>query len=136
MSSTNVLKTAIYSQLAGGTALITALGGTALYYAQAPDDATPPYIVWSWNAGGDENMTARRTQDVTAFVRAYALTPSQAGSIDALLDTRLNDVTLSPAGWANFWTRRTANFADVDVDVSGRRVYFSGGNYRMRIERT
>jgi hypothetical protein len=136
MSATNALNTAIYSQLSGGTALVAALGGTALYYAQAPDNARPPYIVWDWNAGGDDNMTASRTKDVTAFVRAYAATPAQAGSIDALMDARLNDVTLSPSGWANFWTRRTADFAGVDTDNANRRVYYSGGNYRFRIERT
>ena len=46
MSAYNALNTGIYSTLSGGTALTTALGGTAIYYQQAPDEAALPYVVW------------------------------------------------------------------------------------------
>ena len=43
----NVINVAIQSALSGGTALITALGGTAIYHLEAPPLHPLPYVVYS-----------------------------------------------------------------------------------------
>ena len=47
MSVFNALNAGIYTTLAAGTALTGALGGTAIYYQQAPEAAALPYVVFS-----------------------------------------------------------------------------------------
>lgn len=136
MSAVNELNAAMYSKLSAAGSIIAALGGTALYFLQAPDDAHAPYIVWDWNVGRENNDTAHRIKDETVFVRGYAETSDAAGTLDALIDAQLHGGTLSVSGWTNFWLKRTADFSAVDVDPSGRRVYMAGGNYAITIERT
>lgn len=134
MSAFNALNTAIYGQLAAGTALIAALGGSALYYQQAPDHAPLPFVVWSWQAGGDENMTAHRSKNLMILFRSFAANPEQAGTIDALVDARLNNQALSVSGWQNFWTARETEIALVDNPPSGVKSYMAGAVYRVRID--
>ena len=134
MSIYNALNTAIYNQLAGGTALVAALGGSALYYLQAPDHATLPFVVWSWQAGGDENMTPHRTKNIMMLFRSFAATPEQAGTIDALVDGRLHNQVLSVSGWNNFWTARETEISLVDNPPSGVKSYMSGALYRIRTD--
>lgn len=42
---------AIYNALAGNSALVTALGGTAIYQWLAPQNQDPPYVVYNKQAG-------------------------------------------------------------------------------------
>lgn len=141
MSSFSALNAAIYSKLAGGTALTSLLsGGTAvpsIYYLQAPDSAALDYAVFSYQGGGDENWTAHRTKNLMLFVRGYSKTgPAQAGSIDAQIDALLHGIALTVSGWANFWTAREEDISLVDTDPSGKHVWMAGGMYRLRIEKS
>lgn len=135
MSAYNVLNTAVFNQLAGGTALVTALGGTAIYYQQAPDEATLPYVLWNWQAGGDENMTSNRTKNMMALFRSFAVTPKQAGEIDALVDARLHLQTLTVSGWTNFWCARETDISLIENLPNGQKTYMAGALYRIRIDK-
>lgn len=134
MSVYNALNTAIYNQLKAGTALITALGGTALYYLQAPDEAVQPFVVWSYQAGGDENQTPNRTKNIVVNVRSFARTAAQAGTIDALVDGRLHMQTLSVSGWTNFWLARETEVALVENLPNVEKSYMAGALYRVRLD--
>lgn len=136
MSVFNALNTAIYNTLSGGTALTTALGGTAVYYLNAPDHSALPYVIWNFQAGGDENMTPIRTKDTILFVRAYADDPKEAGQLDALVDALLNGITLSVTGWNNFWSSRQQDFSLVDNMPNGEKAYMAGGYYRIRLNQS
>jgi len=133
MSVYNALNTAIYSALSGGTALTTALGGTAIYYQQAPEGAALPYVVWSYPAGGDDNLTSSRMKSMVAYVRGYAAGAGQAGTIDGYCDALLHGRVLSVTGWNNFWSAREEDIAYVENLPDNTRAYSAGGYYRFRL---
>jgi hypothetical protein len=124
------LNTAIYSQLAG----TNTAAGTKVYYLQAPDAAALPYIVFDYVASRDENMTKNRTKDCSMFIRAYAATPGQAGTIDGQIDGKLHNTGLTVTGYTNFWTMRENAYSLVEVDASGRKTYMAGADYRVRLD--
>lgn len=69
----NELGSAIYSKLSAATALTSLLAGTtSIYHLQAPDNATLPYVVFSTQAGGDENQTPIRRKNLLYFIRGYS----------------------------------------------------------------
>ena len=131
----SALNTAIFGRLAGGTALISALGGTAIYFQNAPDNKALPYVVYDYVARNDENLTSQRTVNALAFVRAYASTPVQASQIDAEVDTLLNDAPLTVTGaTSNFWLRREQGLdPPPEIDAAGRKIYACGAEYRIRL---
>ena len=135
MSIQNALNTAVFSKLSGGTALTSLLGGTAIYYQQAPDDQALPFVVFDIATELDENMTANDTKNCIIFVRGFASTPSLAGSIDWQCDALLNKADLTVSGYANFWTRREDGFKILETDAAGVRTYMSGAQYRVRLDK-
>jgi hypothetical protein len=142
MSVDNVLNTAIYNQLSGGTALVAALGGNRaslgnkppIFYLQAPDNEPKPYVIWSYQAGGDENITPNRTNNKIVLVRSFASAPAQAGTIDALVDGRLHMQTLNVTGWTNFWLARETEVTLVENLPNVEKSYMSGAMYRCRLD--
>jgi hypothetical protein len=134
MSVKNVLNTAIYNKLTGGTALITALGGTAIYYQQAEDQAEKPFVVWSYQAGGDENDTANRTKNLVVLVRSFADTSKQAGEIDKLVDDLLHLQPLTVTGWTNFWLARESEVSLIENLPNVEKSYMEGALYRVRLD--
>lgn len=134
----NILNAAIYNKLQGTSAITSQLSGTtSIYSVQAPDNASLPYIVYSIQGGGDENLDRHRTKNTVYFIRAYSqVSLAQAGSIDAAVDTALHLQTISPSGWSNFWTAREEDLTAVENLESGDKIWMSGGLYRVRIEDT
>jgi hypothetical protein len=67
----NALNATLYTALSSRAALGTLLAGTAaVYFEQAPDDATLPYVVYSYAGGaGHENQTQHETVDELVYVR-------------------------------------------------------------------
>ena len=128
MSIQNVLNTALYSRLAG---TVTA-AGSAVYFLQAPDNQSRPYIVFDYSSDMDENDTSNRTKNTVAFIRAYADTPAQAGTIDAQIDALLHLQTLTVTGYTNFWTAREMSFQNIENAPAGNKIFMSGAEYRIR----
>lgn len=136
MSAFNALNTAIYNRLAGSTALVTTLGGTAIYYLQAPDNAVKPFVVWSYSAGGDENETANRTKNLVVLMRSFASTPKQAGEVDKAVDDLLHLQPLTVTGWTNFWLARESEVSLVENLPNVEKSYMTGAYYRARLDQT
>jgi hypothetical protein len=132
----NAVNTSIYSRLQGTTAITSLLAGTtAIYYQQAKDAQDYPYIVWSIQGGGDENQTKNRTKNIVYYVRVYSgVSAAQAGSIDAQVDTALHLNPLNVSGWTNIWLAREQDIELVETEASGRKIYTSGGLYRLILD--
>lgn len=134
MSVLNVTNAAIYSKLSANSTLTTLLGGTAIYYQQAPDNQALPFVVFSLQAGGPENINPSDLRNQLYFVRGYAATPALAGSIDAQCSTSLHKATLTVSGYTNFWTVRENDFAMPINEPNGARSNMAGAYYRIRLD--
>ena len=126
------LRDAIYSQLANGTALTAALGGTAIYHLHAPDGAALPYVVFGWQGGGNVNIDPNETNESVQFVRVYAATDAQAGTIDGLIKARLHKQAPAVTGYSTVFCWREGDYETVET-TAGSDVYTQGGFYRIRI---
>jgi len=116
--------------------LITALGGTAIYFDQAPDDADLPYVVWSYEYSAVDNITPRESTSQVVFVRAYAERAAQAGTIDALVCDLLHKGTITATGWNTFWVARETEFAYPEVDQAKVKTWMAGAYYRVRMDKS
>ncbi|TXH58140.1 MAG: DUF3168 domain-containing protein [Desulfurellales bacterium] len=134
MSVLNVTNAAIYSKLAANSTLTTLLNGTAIYYQQAPDNQALPFVVFSLQAGGPDNINPSDLRNQLYFVRGYAATPALAGSIDAQCSTSLHGATLTVSGYTNFWTVRENDFAMPINEPNGARSNMAGAYYRIRLD--
>jgi hypothetical protein len=133
----NALGSAIYSALQG-TAITSLLSGTtAIYHMQAPEGAAYPYVVFSWQGGGDENLDPHRTKNGLIFVRGYSKSgAANAGSIDAQIDTKFHLSPLTLTGWSNLWLARETDLETVETTPAGELVWMAGGFYRIRLEKS
>ena len=139
MSSQNAINTAIYSKLSGTALGTLTAGGTtspSVFFEQAPDNQSLPYVVWLFPSGIDENIITHRMKDIVLRVYAVASVPAQAGTLDATVDTMLHNGTLTfgtATGWKSIWLRRENDYQLVTTSESGVRYYTSGADYRVEI---
>lgn len=129
----NVLNAAIYSTLSTNAALTSALGGTAIYHLQAPEAKPLPYVVYSWQGGGDVNDNPHDDNESLRFVRVYAATAYQAGAIDALIKPLLHKVTLTVTGYTTVFCFREDDYESVETPPNGKNTYVMGGIYHIRL---
>ncbi len=122
------LNTAIYSKL-GGTATTA---GTAVFFEHAPDSQPLPYIVFDYVADIEDNNTPTEGINTVISARAYATTPTAAGTIDAKIKTLLHLATLTVTGYTNYWSARENGYSFVE-NQSGKNVYMAGADYRIRL---
>ena len=129
----NSVATGLYGALAAGTALISTLGGTAIYNGIAPRDAALPYVVFSLASGLEENLTPTESQRLVYLVKGVATTLLQAGTIADQVYALLHNQTLTVGGATNFWTARESILAYTEVEPTGATVGHAGGEYLIRI---
>lgn len=128
------LGTTLYSLLSGDVTLTNLLhSNTSVYQMMAEDNATLPYVVFSLQHGGDENITSMRRKNLYVYIRGYSNTLANAGAIDAQIDSLIHNQTLTVAGWENIWTVRDTDLSLVEVLPNNDRVYMVGGFYRIRL---
>lgn len=137
MSFPNLLHAALYSRMNAATALTALLSGTtAIYYQQAPPDASLDYVVFSLQAGGNDNDTAHRVKSPLYFIRGYSSTgPAKAGSIDTQIDTLFHQAAISISGWSNFWIAREEDLHNFEIDAANQTTWMAGGFYRIRADK-
>ena len=130
----NALDEALYSHLAGGTALTHLLGGTAIYYGKPPSAGVLPWVVVSFVAGTEENQTPHRSQRWVYLVKGVASSVHAAGEIASEIDNRLHGVTLTVTGATQFWAARETIVRYQELDDVGHTIGNAGGTYAFRTE--
>lgn len=125
---------AIYTALNGGTALTALLAGTtSIYDAQAPDGASYPFVVFSHQGGGPDNIAPVTIESNLWYVRAYSETSAKtAAEIFEQVDALLHRKALSITGFTTFWCNREQNIRLIENLPSGEKVWSAGGIYRIR----
>jgi hypothetical protein len=129
----NAVDQAVHTKLVAGTALITTLGGTAIYWRVANQGAAYPYVVFFQSAGTDENSSPRRAKRVTYTVKAVSPDPNQAGVIDDAIDALLHRTTLTVTGWGNYRTARQNDVEYEEKTDAGEIVFHRGAQYGIWI---
>ena len=131
----NVIATALYSKLTGGTALTALLNsGTAIYRTQAPEGAALPYIVFSLYAGGPLNITSSDMRDIIYYIRGYGTTTGQAGSIDYQVSSLLHKGTIAVTGYTTYNLIREQDIELPEDQPNGQTIFGFGGLYRISID--
>ena len=129
----NSVKQALFSKLAGTSAITTALGGTAIYEGLAPQETDPPYILYSKSTSTPAYMfDGGGYEDQTYLVKVVTQEPSMrtAGSVAELVDAALTDGALTLSGRTQMFLRREADVEFIETD-SGVRFNHSGATYRV-----
>lgn len=136
MALENAVDTAIYNQLASGTALIALLGGTAIYNGNPPRDVALPWVTFSLSGGVEDNQTPARTQRLVYLVKGVAISVYVAGQIAAQIDTLLHGAagSLSISGGTAFWASRESVVRYQEIDPAGHVIGHAGGEYAFRVE--
>lgn len=124
---------ALYTTLTGGTALTALLAGTAsVYDMQAPDGASLPFVVFSLQAGGPENVDNNSLEQNIWNVRGYSATSAKTATlIFEQVDLLLNRVNISITGYNTLWCAREETYKFVEETPNGR-IWSAGGMYRIR----
>lgn len=130
------LNDGLFDHLAAGTALIAALGGTAIYRDVIPLAAALPAVVYSVNAGGDTNDTPTRNLDVRYLVKAVAIDSRDAETLADLIDDRLHEASVAlDAPWTAYRCQRTQIVSYMEQEPDGEQYFHHGGLYRIRASR-
>lgn len=127
----NTFETALYSRLAGGSALTALLGGTAIYNATPPLNVARPWVVFSLASGIEENQTPTDTQRLVYLVKGVANSLLQAGSIAAEIHTLLHHQEAAVGGGV-FWAARETLVRYQETDPAGNLIAHAGGEYAFR----
>lgn len=135
MSANLAIAQGIYNKLTGGTALTALLAGTtSVYWMQAPNNATLPYVVFSVQGGGARNDNPHDTRDVVYTVMTYAQKPGRAGSVDLQVANLLHRGTLSVSGYSFLTIRRETEIELPEEAPNGSTVYAVGAMYRIMLD--
>ncbi len=139
----NALSSAIWTQLKGGTALTALLGGgtagTAIYEDHAPSTATFPYVVFNEQAGTWNQTMGENSRFVDCVYQVKAVTnvayPQTASAIDAQIDTRLHNATLTVTGYAPLACEREADI-QYSESVGAQVFQHVGALYRVTLQKS
>lgn len=129
---------ALYTTMNGGTALTALLASTtSVYDTQAPDVAALPFVVFSHQGGGPDNLAPVNLESNLWYVRAYSASGMKAASeIMTQIDALLHRKALAITGNTTFWCNREENIKLVENLPNGGKIWSAGGIYRIRTAAT
>lgn len=130
----SALEVGLYNKLVAQASLITALGGTLIYNAMAPQNPGSKYVVYNQQGGGDANESPTRMRDLLYQVKGIATTKAIASTIDSAIDDALHNQTLTVSGWTNIQLMRISDINFIEPDAGGVNRYHAGGIYRVIID--
>jgi len=123
-----------YNLLAASTALVAALGGTAIYIRDVPAGIVPPYIVLDTIRAQDLNLCPHRMGE--SLLSAQAITTdgaAAANTLDGLCDTALHNSDPSITGWTSLHCWRQRHLAYREIAADGREYFHAEGEYYLRV---
>ncbi|MCK9628459.1 MAG: DUF3168 domain-containing protein [Bacteroidales bacterium] len=129
----NAIDAALYTKLAGGTALTNLLGGTAIYQYLAPENTDAPYVIYQRMSQIPEYvLSGVAMEDAIYMVKGVTEGPSAviAGSVASAIDTLLQDQALTITGYAHLYLRRESS-VDYTEMTEGVRYSHRGATYRI-----
>ncbi len=129
----NALDAALYTKLAGGTALTNLLGGTAIYQYLAPEGTDPPYVIYGRQSQVPINvLSGVAMENAVYMVKGVTEGPSAvaAGSVAGAIDTLLQDQALTITGYTHLHLRRESSIDYVETE-NGIRYSHRGATYRI-----
>ena len=133
----NKLATAIYGKLNGDATLTALLASATSIFHIRPQlkDQPYPYVVFSVLFGGPQNATPSDTQEHNYFIRAYAETAQDAGTIHERIAALLHNGTLTVAGYTTVIVELVEDYEnEQEVNEAGNTVYMIGGSYRILLD--
>jgi hypothetical protein len=124
----------IQTALVSNTNLITLLGGTTIYQALAPQEASTPYVVYFISGGGEDNTTPKDSVD--EFYTVYGVTSNDAtlaGSISDEIRNALHEAELTFGGsvWKHIKCNREQKLW-LTEHAERLTFYSAGGIFRVR----
>lgn len=130
----NEIEAGLYSALSADTAIIGALGSTAIYNQIAPQTASVPYIVFGPGFGGKANISPGDLRNYVYPVKVVAAESKVAGTLGELILDCLHQTTLTVDGFTNYHTQAEGQIQFVETGRDGRLIFHSGYDMRIRID--
>lgn len=133
------IRRAIYGKLAGDTTLNALLGTPApgfsksIYYQQAPQGASFPYVIFNDQAQTPRFALASKAYDNDVWLIKGVDRSGTADPVDAIkdrLETLLTDATLSISGRTNIYLRPESSVGYPET-TDGELYRHSGWNFRV-----
>jgi len=126
---------AVHDRLAGHAALITLLGGTAIFEAMAPQGADFPVVIFNVQVGSVPVRTLNRIayENMVYLVKGVTVGPSAAGcgTVAKEIETALTAAPLSVTGYGHMLCHREQS-VDFPEVIDGVRYNHRGGLYRLQ----
>lgn len=129
----NAAYAGIRSALITNSAIMTALGATAVYTEAVPPDAPYPYIVLQEMAGGDQNIYAQAAADMVIMVKYVGPSGQTGGAIAGMVRDLLHEGTAVSMGTAwDVYRVRHQTVVSISEYVDRKWIYHKGANYRVQ----
>ena len=131
------LYTAVYGTLTKNTTLTnmlthgTSAGSLYIYAMQAPDNTSPPYVVFSMESSVAETPVG--LHNTLVFVRGYSPNLTAAANIQGAIEDAIKNVTM--ATYSNFYTVKDRDISLVENLPNGTKMYAAGGSFRFRCDK-
>lgn len=136
MDNTTVIGTALRSTLLADPQIAELVGGNRIYFIQAPQQATFPYILYAYAGGGKDNNSAKGGFDVYIGIKAVAQTSTQARFIAGLINEALDEKYLTFTEGFEAFAPVTEQEPILQVtDVQTVQYWSAGHVYRIRAAR-
>lgn len=136
------IRRSLYGKMAGDTTLTGMLGtpptgySKSIFYQQAPEGASFPYVIFSKQAGTPRYTLKNRAYDNDIWlIKAVDrnVTADPADNIASRLDALLTDATISISGRTPLYLRRESD-VDYSEVVDGVTYRHAGSYFRLIYE--
>ena len=130
------MATALYSKLAGLSAVTTQLanGTASIHHMLAPKNDEYPFLVYSLQFGGPENITPSDSHEQLWFIRTYDRNQTTAASIAQSIGTALQNGTITVGSYQSVIMELDEELEGFEIDSSGNGVFMAGGFYRFLLD--
>lgn len=125
------IEKAIYSALAAGGA--GTLVGDRIYNSLAPVDAVMPFIVFTFESGGERNIAKRTVMDVRYTVKAVGLDAAAVKPIAPAIRTDLHGQSLTLDSPYQLIRVQHMMWIDTCELIERQQYFYAGGVYRIRL---
>jgi hypothetical protein len=104
----------------------------------APENATLPYVIFSWAAGGQKSDSPHIDIDGLFYIRAYSSQSArEAGAIRQAMIDLLDRQPLTVTGWTNSWLAAESPHLELtEPPQNGVTVFVDGDHYRLLLDQS